>query len=620
MEIARHGMMSPMRHHVRVVAALLVTATLAVGLAACTRDPDVTGLPSELPPADGATTTVPLPVAAPPCVQTPNGVGQDPPPGSRPGDLIASYELDGQYKSSVGFPTDAHAWRISYVSTGLDEHDLQIVCGMAAAPAKGPSTFTVDSGPVGRMLAWAHGTSGLQQACLPSLAPDTSLWGKMSDGINAISWGSGFGARKGDPANGALQTALDRGWVVSAADYQPNDTYVVGRIAAANVIDAARATSQLMDQQHPGEAPDAYDTITWGHSQGGHAAIWAGQMMDSYQEAAPNHDAATLRLAGVAALAPAANFIVQPDRQRIEAGNGLADWEMHHTIEMLGLPLPALELQIAPPLFSYIFGSWAVLSGRGTPADDATTPAFPRDAGDLDLRAVTTAEGAETVAQLAALCTVTDARKVQSIAAPYRDAARHKMLVPELWNLPDAYSPGEFFKGGVDRACATRDPERSDDGGLGDWCRWIRWNLPGPDGVNPFPKVPEQDGAPVPMLIGQGMDDQVIHCRPADGTPDADVPAAADCMSVALYESLRTADDGYCPATGDRGHLELALYRKDGSASPAGHLPIPGQISAAGSGKAAADLTFTGSPMERFMTGAFDRTLGTGCTARVMNP
>ena len=97
-------------------------------------------------------------------------------------------------------------------------------------------------------------------------------------------------------------------------------------------------------------------------------------------------------------------------------------------------------------------------------------------------------------------------------------------------------------------------------------------------------------------------------------------PNSASTTSASGTVSLRTADDGYCPATGDRGHLELALYRKDGSASPAGHLPIPGQISAAGSGKAAADLTFTGSPMERFMTGAFDRTLGTGCTARVMNP
>jgi hypothetical protein len=89
-------------------------------------------------------------------------------------------------------------------------------------------------------------------------------------------------------------------------------------------------------------------------------------------------------------------------------------------------------------------------------------------------------------------------------------------------------------------------------------------------------------------------------------------------MSVALFDSLKA--DAYCPAGGDAGHLELALFRKDGAASPAGHLQIPGQISAVGSGKSSADLTFTGSPMERFMTGAFDGTLPNGCSAKVLNP
>ena len=41
-----------------------------------------------------------------------------------------------------------------------------------------------------------------------------------------------------DTLQGELQTALNRGWVVSATDYQPNDTYVIGRVAAADVIDA----------------------------------------------------------------------------------------------------------------------------------------------------------------------------------------------------------------------------------------------------------------------------------------------------------------------------------------------------------------------------------------------
>ncbi len=603
-------MLMRMHRRTRLIALGLALATLSAAATSCTRDPQTGGLPTELP-TEGTTTTVPLPVAAPPCVQDPDGVGDEPPAGARPGDLIASYQLDGQYRTSLGFPTDAHAWRISYVSTGVDEHDLQIVCGLAAAPAAGPKEFEGS----GRMLAWAHGTSGLQQACLPSLAPETSLWGPMSDGINNPAWGRGFQKRKGDPADGALQTALDRGWVVSASDYQPNNTYVVGRIAAANVIDAARATSQLMSKTYDEDVPDDYDTITWGHSQGGHAAIWAGQMMDTYQQAAPNADAATLHLTGVAALAPASNFVVQPGQQSAELGNGLTDWEMHTTIEVAGLPIPALELQIGPVLFAYILGSWATLSARGEPDAEAATPAFPPELTDLDLRAIATEEGAASIAQMMPLCTVTDAKRLQSIAAPYRNAGVHKLLVPELWNLPEDYSEGEFFKGGTDVACAT-----AEGNDLADWCDWIRWNLPGPNGVNPFPKVPEHEGEPVPMLIGQGMDDVVIHCQPTEGAGEAAVPAAADCMSVALYDSLRIDEQGYCPASGDRGHLQLALFRKDGASSPAGHLQIPAQISAVGSGKAASDLSFVGSPMDRFMTGAFDGTLDPGCSAAVLNP
>ena len=70
-----------------------------------------------------------------------------------------------------------------------------------------PTGDAVGERPV---VVWAHGTSGLQQACLPSLAPDTSLWGKMSDSINAIAWGSGFGARKGDPAKRRAQPVVLR--------------------------------------------------------------------------------------------------------------------------------------------------------------------------------------------------------------------------------------------------------------------------------------------------------------------------------------------------------------------------------------------------------------------------
>jgi hypothetical protein len=127
---------------------------------------------------------------------------------------------------------------------------------------------------------------------------------------------------------------MDRGWVVAATDYLPNDTYVVGKIAAGNVLDSARAASQLMTANFASAPVSAYDMITWGHSQGGHAALWAGQLAQSYlAETHPSHPTAAFELVGVALEAPASNFTVDPARQPgVARGDGLADWEMHQTI------------------------------------------------------------------------------------------------------------------------------------------------------------------------------------------------------------------------------------------------------------------------------------------------
>lgn len=593
---------------------LLAVVVLALLAPACTSDEGFETLQSSLPDG-GPTTTVPGTVAAPPCDGTP-GVGGTVPDGAAPGDLIAATDLGPTHGDTAGYPTDATVWRILYVSTGVDETDLQLVCGVAAAPSDGPTS--VDG--VGHQLAWSHGTIGLQQACLPSNKPETTFWGPMSAGLGAVGWGSGPLKRRGQEADGPLQTALDRGWVVSASDYQPNDTYIIGKVAGANVVDAARATTQLMTQQF-GERtgadalPTSYDTITWGHSQGGHAALWAGQLLETYQAATPNPAVTPLRLRGVAVAAPAANLIAQPELQPgVELGDGLADWEMHTTIEILPLPISAFELQIGPALFSYIFGSWSEYSKRGAPAADAAFPAYPADAADLQLPTVATNQGGTTIARIAPLCLDgADTKVVQQLVSPYRDAATNQMLTDPLWNLPEGYRTGQFFKGGTDRTCAT-----TEDPLMADWCDWIRWNIPGPTGANPFPKAPMSDGEHVPLLIVQGADDQIIHCISPKGAAADAVPDASNCMGTALYDSLRGAE--YCPPEGDRGQLQLTIFRKDGAASPASHLSVPGQIAARGSSRDAKDLRFDGSPLDEFFTSSFDGTARPGCRADVLNP
>ena len=563
------------------------------------------------PSGSGATGSTSTTVAGTaPCVG-PNGVGGPVPAGLGPGDLVSAVDLTAANASSPGFPTGARVWRILYVSTGVDEKDLQLICGTVAAPANGPKLF----GSTGRLLNWTHGTVGLAQNCLPSSDPASLFWGKMAGGINAIAWGSILGKHEGDPAGGLLQYALNQGMVVTASDYQPDDTYVVGKIEASDALDAARAGTQLMTQTFAGSAPSAFDMFIWGHSQGGHAALWAGQLAQSYYAATkPSKPTAALNLIGVAALAPASNFVTLANQQGVQAGDGLADWEMHQNIG-LDLPVQSLQMQIGPALFSYIFGSWNQLSSGPAPGAGAKFPAFPAVAAKLDLNAmVTPSPGSGTVSAVQPLClTGAGAKQIQAAVASYGDAKTNQMLVAPAWNLPADYKSGQYFKGGLDRTCAS-----TTDTGVVRWCAWMRWNMPGPLGTSPFPKSPMVEGRPVPLLIAQGSNDDIIHCIAPTDTPNATVPGPADCMSRALYDSLASAV--YCPAGAGQGHLELDTVRKVELQSPGTHFSIPGEISAKGLSKSAADLVFEGSPLQYFMTSAFDRSAKAGCTTRVVNP
>jgi acetyl esterase/lipase len=99
----------------------------------------------------------------------------------------------------------------------------------------------------------------------------------------------------------ALEPALARGWAVVAPDYLglgaegPPHPYLVGVPAARSALDAVRAARQL-------DALDLGDqTVVWGHSQGGGAALWTGVEAASYAPDVP--------LAGIAALAPASDVL-----------------------------------------------------------------------------------------------------------------------------------------------------------------------------------------------------------------------------------------------------------------------------------------------------------------------
>jgi pimeloyl-ACP methyl ester carboxylesterase len=188
-------------------------------------------------------------------------------------------------------PAGARAWKILYHSRTVNGKDVA-VSGVVIAP-----TGAAPHG--GRVVVtWAHGTTGLADICAPSKQPDiASAIPPAQSNIPP--------ADRPDPIpfywTGTLipsiQAFLDAGYVVAATDYEGLGTpgvhpYTVGESEGRSVLDAARAAHGLK------AAAATRKALVFGQSQGGQAALFAGELAASY---APD-----LRVLGVAAEAPAA--------------------------------------------------------------------------------------------------------------------------------------------------------------------------------------------------------------------------------------------------------------------------------------------------------------------------
>src|SRR5580698_6939353 len=179
-----------------------------------------------------------------------------------PGTLVRQEVIDGA-------PLGATAYRVLYRSTGLNDKPI-VVSGVVIVPRGDPP-------PGGRpIVAWAHPTSGIVSRCAPSLA--IFLFQQIQ----------------------GLRSFVRDGYVVAATDYPGLGTvgphpYLVGISEARAVIDSVRIAAQL-----PG-AGGGKRFVVWGHSQGGHAALFTGLIAKTY---APELD-----LLGVAAAAPATDLV-----------------------------------------------------------------------------------------------------------------------------------------------------------------------------------------------------------------------------------------------------------------------------------------------------------------------
>lgn len=183
-----------------------------------------------------------------------------PAPSGRPGEVVRT-------EAAVGAPQGSEAWRILYHSTDETGADT-IVSGMIIAPT------TVVNEPR-TIVLWGHPTTGIAPRCAPSsgVAPFALIEG--------------------------LEDLLDAGFVVAAPDYagmgMPGPpSFLLGNTEAANLLDIARAAQALPD------IDVSSNLLLWGHSQGGHAVLFAAQNAADY--------APELTILGAAVAAPATDL------------------------------------------------------------------------------------------------------------------------------------------------------------------------------------------------------------------------------------------------------------------------------------------------------------------------
>jgi alpha-beta hydrolase superfamily lysophospholipase len=235
-------------------------------------------------------------------------------PSEQPGTLVRSEVMDG-----VKVPGGT-ARRILYVSEQGDG-TVRVSGGMVFTP-------TSPAPPGGRpVLAWAHGTLGQGDACVPS---------RSANPLGDLDW---------------VGQAMSYGWVVAATDYSGLGTpgpaaYLIGTDEAKDVLNSVRAAAQLEGTQTSNRL------LVFGHSQGGHSALWTVDQAASY--------APELELVAAGAAAPAAELD------------------------------PLVKLQ-----WDQVLG-WAI-------APDVVVD-WPAVYPDLDTDAVLTSVGRKNVARIAELC------------------------------------------------------------------------------------------------------------------------------------------------------------------------------------------------------------------------
>jgi pimeloyl-ACP methyl ester carboxylesterase len=214
------------------------------------------------------------------------GVAAAAPP--KHGRLIEKHKLTGQ----PALASAGRNWFVKYRSVGVDGKPINVT-GVVSLPKGKPPK---NGWPV---ISYDHGSTGIADQC----APSRDAAGTQVHGYNSYVYP-------------LLNRWLKAGYAVVRTDYQGLGTggvheYLNGEAEGRTTLDIVRAARKL-DKRLSGRL------VIAGHSQGGHAAIWAAALARKWTP--------ELKLRGTVAFAPASHLSEQVSlvRSATSPGGGLS--------------------------------------------------------------------------------------------------------------------------------------------------------------------------------------------------------------------------------------------------------------------------------------------------------
>ncbi len=260
-------------------------------------------------------------------------------PVGKPGDIL-------KVEAMKEAPCWLSAQRVLYLSTALDGSLLPVSGVVLAPPGVAPPGSR-------KVVAWAHPTTGVATGCAPSLQ----------------------GRRFFESIPG-LSELLAAGVVLTATDYPGLGTsgphpYLVGESEGRAVLDAVRAAGHLS-----GVGAGSRFAV-WGNSQGGQAALFAGELAHVY--------APELSLVGIAAAAPPTDLAalleagLGTEVGRVLAAYSFWAWSRVYDTSLAGVVAPAQVPVVDSVAATCVLNLWQVLAvfGAAKPLGEGFPSANP---------------------------------------------------------------------------------------------------------------------------------------------------------------------------------------------------------------------------------------------------